>query len=140
TRGGWQARQRPNGTAYGPEMCRLLTEFRGYFLPGIARRRKIVADIEQLAHVDRIEGLRAGIGEVPGDISKVVVDPVTPGEQVELVEVADSLTFDQARHRPPGDGQRPRLHGLVLRIDPAVANDVSAPNGVDAETVVDLLG
>jgi hypothetical protein len=38
------------------------------------------AEIVELGHIDRIEGLRAGIVEIAGDVGEVVVDVVFLGE------------------------------------------------------------
>ena len=71
---------------------------RGLF-PGVAGLGHAETEIVELAHIDRGEGLRAGIEEVARDVGKIVVDVVFLGEDIELVEIADALALDQARYR-----------------------------------------
>src|SRR5262245_13704133 len=108
-------------------------------LPGVSAVRHAEAEIVKLAHVDRIEGLRAGVDEVAGNVSEIVIHVVRLGEHIELVEVADPLALDQARYRAARNRQGPRLHRLVFRSDVAVANNVGSPDRADAEASIYLV-
>lgn len=52
------------------------------FLPGIALRGHLVAEIIELRHIDRVEGLGAGIDEIARDVGEVVVDAVALTEEI----------------------------------------------------------
>src|SRR4051812_48458647 len=106
------------------------------FLPRIAGLRHAETEVIELGHIDRVESLRAGVVEITRYVSEVVVHAVLLGEHIELIEIADALALDQARHRAARDRQRLRLHRLVFRGDVSVADDVSAPDRAYAEAGV----
>ena len=45
-------------------------------LPGIASLGQTEAEVVKLTHIDRVEGLRAGVDKIGRDVSKVVVHVV----------------------------------------------------------------
>jgi hypothetical protein len=104
----------------------------GRLLPGIALHGHVVADLEQLLHIGRVERLRELRGEGRRNVSEVEVDSVARGGEVDPIEIADALRLDQR-----GDGAADDAEGVPLdlgpvRVEPRVAEDVEVPLALDA--------
>src|SRR6516164_6187736 len=84
----------------------------GVFVPGIARLSHAEAEVVELSHIDRIEGLRAGIDKIGRNVSEVVGHVVALGEQMELVETAHALAGRTAPFRPCAGSPRRRFPRL----------------------------
>ncbi len=81
-----------------------MAQSRRSFFPFGAAFPKFVTEVEQLRHVFGIERFRAGIWEVSWDVRDVVVNVILLRELVHLIEIANTLRFDQRGNRPPGNG------------------------------------
>ena len=69
-------------------------------MPGIAFHAKLVAVVEQFAHVVGIEFLFVRIGEVGSDEREVEVHTVILRRGVDPVEIAEALVLEQGVDRP----------------------------------------
>src|SRR3954465_15301473 len=63
--------------------------------PGIAVDSQVVADFEQLLHIDRVERLPEQSLEALGNVGQVEVDTVALGGDIDAVQIADPLRLDQ---------------------------------------------
>ena len=104
---------------------------RGRLFPGISFHGHPVAQVEELFHEVRIEGLLGLLSETRRDVRKVESVPVTFAEAVYLVKVPDALCSDEGVYGAYTDWNDAAFHAPIVGVDKGVANHVHAGHGPD---------
>src|SRR5665647_2095921 len=78
-------------------IVRLSCQFhsRRSLIPGVVVAGESVAAFKKRDHIFLVKGLVAGVTEVGWDAREIKINPITPGDRINTIEISDPLVFDQ---------------------------------------------
>src|SRR5580704_18276472 len=102
-------------------------------MPGATVPDLAITVVEQRLHVDRVELARTVGGEIGAYVGQIVVDAVAARDEVSTHHVVLAAGRQHGGDGAAGDVDRPPLGLRVIRVKPAVADDIGNAPPLDAD-------